>query len=484
MFVSLAGLAALTAPAPATAGDPLDFGTPPETALQLIGVGGHSLVPEGEGSCQWTFERGVLIASPAWDSVLTPNAYQDLRLHVEFAVNASVDENREKRGNSGVYVQQRYEVQILDSFGVPESELQVWDCGSLYRLKAADQPAARPAERWQTYDIVFRAARFDGERKAEDARITVFHNDRLIHDDVALSRKTGAGEPEGPEARPIELQGHRNRVRFRNTWVEALELKSMPAVRADDPRRVRKVLPRPGSTLQVDGRQAFVLEPPLAAQRDGPMPWVWYAPTLPSYPGAAEGWMFDRLLASGIAIAGIDVGESYGSPEGTRLYRALHAHLRATRGYAAQPALLARSRGGLMLYSWAIENPRNVAGIAGIYPVVDLASYPGLERAAPAFDLTAAQLALELLRHNPIERLASLATGNVPILHLHGDQDTVVPLESNSGALAERYRALGGSVDLRVFEGRGHDMWDGWFRSEVVVEFLIERALAGAADGR
>ena len=66
-----------------------------------------------------------------------------------------------------------------------------------------------------------------------------------------------------------------------------------------------------------------MIEPPQSARRDGPMPWVWYAPTLNRLPGAAEKWMFDRFLATGIAIAGIDVGESYGSPNGRASYQAL-----------------------------------------------------------------------------------------------------------------------------------------------------------------
>jgi hypothetical protein len=75
-----------------------------------------------------------------------------------------------------------------------------------------------------------------------------------------------------------------------------------------------KTLPRPGEVFSVDGRTAFVIEPPDSARLDGPMPWVWYAPALSGLPGEAETWMFDRFLAAGIAIGGIDVGESYGSP--------------------------------------------------------------------------------------------------------------------------------------------------------------------------
>ena len=86
--------------------------------------------------------------------------------------------------------------------------------------------------------------------------------------------------------------------------------------------------------------------------------------------------MFERFLKAGIAIAGVDVGESYGNPKGRATYAALHQHLVEKRGLAKRACLLARSRGGLMLYSWAAENPDKVACITGIYPVCNIASYP------------------------------------------------------------------------------------------------------------
>ena len=479
--LSVLVLAANPAPVPVVGlQDLLDFSRRPADAEPFVDDAGHRLVPEADGPSRWSFEAGVLTASSGWDSLVTPKVYDDFRMHLEFRVNAAENEQREKNGNSGVYVQQRYEVQILDSYGVPWADHQAWDCASLYRLKRPDHNASRPAEAWQSYDIVFRAARFEGERKVENARITVFHNDVLIHEDVELARKTGAGKPEGPEPGPIKLQGHGNPVGFRDVWVEALRLDAMPVVPAADPRRVEKSLPLPGRVFPVGGRTAFVIEPP--SEREGPTPWVWYAPTLPRLPGEAEVWMFERLLAQGIAIAGIDVGESYGSPAGRAGYQDLYAYLTSTQGFARRPALLARSRGGLMLYSWAAEHPASVAGVAGIYPVCDLRSYPGLERAAPAYGLEPHELEASLADHNPVARLQGLAAARVPILHLHGDADGTVPLGPNSRALADRYRALGGPVELLVFEGRGHDMWSGWFESEALTEFLIRRAKAGAQE--
>ncbi|MEZ6016747.1 MAG: sulfatase-like hydrolase/transferase [Planctomycetota bacterium] len=214
-----------------------DFAQRPAEGVVLVGDTGHCMLPESDGPSQWTFNDGVLTASPGWDSVVTPAPYQDFRMHLEFNVNAAANEDREANGNSGVYIQQRYELQILDSFGVTSARYEAWDCGSLYRLKKPDRLACKPAGEWQSFDIVFRAARFDGAQKLEPARITVLQNQTLIHDNVELPRKTGAGQPEGPDARPIKLQGHHNQVRFRNVWIQPLALDAMPELPANDARR-------------------------------------------------------------------------------------------------------------------------------------------------------------------------------------------------------------------------------------------------------
>lgn len=233
-----------------------------------------------------------------------------------------------------------------------------------------------------------------------------------------------------------------------------------------------KKLPLPGETFLIESRPSFLIMP---QNRDAakPTPWVWYAPTLPNLPGEEESWIFEHLLAQGIAIAGIDVGESMGNPAGRALFTAFHKELVANRGMAAKPCLLARSRGGLMHYNWAAENPQSVAAIAGIYPVGDLASWPGIAKASAAYGLADAQLAERLPDHNPIERLAPLAKAGVPVLHLHGDNDTVVPLERNSGLVKQRYDQLGGSMTLEVIRGGGHDMNPHWFQSQSLVDFVI-----------
>lgn len=240
----------------------------------------------------------------------------------------------------------------------------------------------------------------------------------------------------------------------------------------------KKELPIPGEVFLVEDRTAFLI-PAKNVPIPGPKPWVWYAPTLPNLPSGDERWMFERFLDAGISIAGIDVGESYGSPEGNRLYSSLYTELTKSRGYSTKPVLLGRSRGGLMTLSWASEYPHQVGGFAGIYPVSNLASYPGISKAASAFELTPEQLESRLKEFNPIDRLTELAKASVPLFAIHGDNDKVVPLEANSGLMKSRYSKLGGSMELIVPLGQGHNMWPGFFQSQELVDFVKAHAGLG-----
>lgn len=236
-----------------------------------------------------------------------------------------------------------------------------------------------------------------------------------------------------------------------------------------------KKLPLPGEVFEVEKHEAFVI-PSTKAPPGVPKPWVWYAPTLPGLPGRAELWMFQQFLDAGIAIAGIDVGESYGSPAGRKLFTALHREMTGTRGYSSKPVLMGRSRGGLMTLSWAAENADKVGGFAGIYPVSNVASYPGVAKAAAAYQMTAAELQAHLAEHNPIDRLAALAKAGVPLFAIHGDADKTVPLPVNSALLQTNYQALGGKMELIVPPGQGHNMWDGFFHCQELVDFVKAQA--------
>ncbi len=158
--------------------------------------------------------------------------------------------------------------------------------------------------------------------------------------------------------------------------------------------------------------------------------------------------MHEQFLAAGIAVAGIDAGEAYGSPDGRNAMSQLYQELTQRRGFARKPCLLGRSRGGLWASSWAIENPQLTAGIAGIYPVFDLRAYPGLDKAASAYKLTPSELEASLALHNPIAKADVLAKAKIPWFIIHGDEDAVVPLASNSAALQTVYQQNGSSEGL------------------------------------
>lgn len=238
--------------------------------------------------------------------------------------------------------------------------------------------------------------------------------------------------------------------------------------------------PLSAQLFKVNGRPAFVMMPPSSLRRR-PQPWIWYAPTLPGLPDEHETWMHQKFLDAGIAVAGIDVGESFGNRTGRDYFSDFYQEMTERRGFSSRVVLLGRSRGGLMVVNWAVEHPENVAGIAGIYPVIDFRTYPGIDAAAKAYGLTSAQLAERSASQNPIERIEALAKSRVPALLIHGDMDTVVPLKENSLEFVRRYELAGArdAVRIIVAEGQGHNYWEGFFRCEELIEFAINRARNG-----
>ena len=164
---------------------------------------------------QLTPERLFMPAAGRRGAV-TKDAFGDVTLHVEFRTPLMPDARGQGRGNSGVYVQDRYEVQILDSFGLEGEDNE---CGGLYKIRQPKVNMCFPPLVWQTYDIDFTAARYKGGNKVQNARITVKHNGVVIQDNVELPAFTAGGEPEGSEAGPLHLQWHGDPVTFRNIWI-------------------------------------------------------------------------------------------------------------------------------------------------------------------------------------------------------------------------------------------------------------------------
>ena len=142
---------------------------------------------------------------------------QDFNLHVEFRIPYMPQADGQSRGNSGLYLQSRYECQVLDSFA---TEPVIDGLGALYRFKVPDLNMAFPPLTWQTYDVHFTAPRWAADgTKIRDAHITSWVNGVKVQDNVALPNKTGAGKQEEPTLLPIRIQNHGDPVRFRNIWI-------------------------------------------------------------------------------------------------------------------------------------------------------------------------------------------------------------------------------------------------------------------------
>jgi hypothetical protein len=181
-------------------------------------------LPE-EGDPHWKIVDGVLQVDPGnphTDRVkcrlATRENFGDVKLHVEFWLPLMPDKQGQARANSGVFLAGRYEVQILDTYGHPP---EINGAGSLYEVAAPLVNASKPPEQWQTYDIAFRTARFQGDQVTEKPRITVIYNGVKIHDNYEF-QVTGTpsnAQPEYARTGPILLQNHRAPVRFRNIWV-------------------------------------------------------------------------------------------------------------------------------------------------------------------------------------------------------------------------------------------------------------------------
>ena len=144
--------------------------------------------------------------------------FQDCEMHVEFRLPYAPEARGQGRGNSGLYLQGRYECQMLDSFGLKGEQNE---CGGVYGISKPKLNMCYPPLQWQTYDVDFTAAKFDSDgKKTENAKMTVRHNGVVIHQDLDLTKSTTASPlKEGPEPGFIHLQNHGNPVRYRNIWV-------------------------------------------------------------------------------------------------------------------------------------------------------------------------------------------------------------------------------------------------------------------------
>lgn len=170
-----------------------------------------------DGKSADQFERGKITMNDLLTADCeTKEKFGDHSLHIEFRTPFKPAARGQDRGNSGVYIQGRYECQVLDSFGL-EGENN--ECGGIYSIARPKVNACFPPLTWQTYDMDFTAPRYENGKKVKNARVTIRHNGILIHDDLELPKGTPGKneEADGPDV--IYLQGHGNPVVYRNIWV-------------------------------------------------------------------------------------------------------------------------------------------------------------------------------------------------------------------------------------------------------------------------
>jgi pimeloyl-ACP methyl ester carboxylesterase/lysophospholipase L1-like esterase len=234
--------------------------------------------------------------------------------------------------------------------------------------------------------------------------------------------------------------------------------------------------------FEVDGRKCIIVVPKF--RRPG-SPWVWRARFFGHQPQADV-----ALLRRGYHVAYCDVAGLFGSPTAVGHWNAFYKLLTERHHLASKPALEGMSRGGLIIYNWAAANPDKVACIYGDAPVCDFKSWPGghgagkgsssaWKKCLAAYGLTD-EAALRYDK-NPVDNLAPLAEAKIPLLHVIGAADRVVPPAENSTLIAKRYAALGGDIQVIAKRGVGHHP-HALKNPRPIVEFVVGRCRAAGAD--
>lgn len=230
--------------------------------------------------------------------------------------------------------------------------------------------------------------------------------------------------------------------------------------------------------FEVEGRSVLVVSPAKPAPG---LPWVWHGEFFGHKPAPDI-----ELLKQGFHIAYMRVPNLLGAPKAVKYWNSFYQKLTQEYGLSKKVALVGLSRGGLYCYNWAAENPQHVACIYGDAPVCDFKSWPGGQGDGKGsrrdWDLVLkeydfkTETAANAYMGNPVDTLSDLAIAGVPLLHVFGDQDKVVPWEENTAVIATRYRALGGQIQLIQKPGVGHHP-HGLEDTKPIVDFIVRHTL-------
>ena len=211
---------------PGTASTQEHPGGPPSDAVRLFdGADLSRWVSVTGGEASWRVEQGYLEVIPGTGDIQTRDHLGDCQLHLEWAAPVMVHGEGQHRGNSGVWLMGRYEIQILDGYENP-----TYADGTTAAIYGQYPPlvnACRPPGAWQCYDIIWRAPRFAGDQLVQPASATVLHNGLVVHDHTALfgptqHRQVASYRPHPPTA-PLRLQDHGDAVRYRHIWYRPLQ---------------------------------------------------------------------------------------------------------------------------------------------------------------------------------------------------------------------------------------------------------------------
>ncbi|VEL95403.1 uncharacterized protein DUF1080 [Alteromonas sp. 76-1] len=196
----------------------------PSDAIPLLTSDMSAWASVKGGDAKWDFANGELTVKPGAGDIKTKQSFCDVQLHVEWKVpQPEPGMEGQQRNNSGIFFQQRYEIQVLDSYN--NATYPNGQAGSVYKQTIPLVNAMRAPGEWQEYDIIFKAPVFDGDLLESPGYVTVIHNGVVVQNHVEIQGTTewiGAPKYKAHGCEPIQLQDHGNLVSFRNMWVREL----------------------------------------------------------------------------------------------------------------------------------------------------------------------------------------------------------------------------------------------------------------------